>query len=442
VSDELRASPQSIPAEQAVLGALLSYPDAYDRIDWLSADAFFRQAHRLIYSAVAALTEGGRGADIGLVADTLQQRGDLDKVDGRVYLHELALNTPSAANIVRYAEIVRDKHRLRSIIAAAQEAIIEATEHGADAAEVAQRADTAFLAVLESRAGQEVSFERAIKMAIDERDNPTRAVPTGLANVDDMLKGGGMRPGQFIVVAGRPSMGKSALAWNIAEHVANSQHVAGFSLEMESSEIADRSLEYHAHLTDRNRAAMHLMDVRMTLDDTPAVTLGYIRLRARRIKRKYGLALVVVDYLQLMDAKGDNREQQIASISRGLKALAKELQVPVLAVAQLNRSVEARGDRRPLMSDLRESGALEQDADVVLMLYRDDYYNTATQAPGIAEAIFRKQRGGRTGTAYLKFNAETTRFHDYSGHTPVYGETRPARVSNFNDYRSRQAGDE
>jgi replicative DNA helicase len=442
VSDELRLPPHSIDAEQSVLGALLLHPDAYDRIDWLLPDAFFRQAHQRIYGAIVALLERGRPVDPVIVSEALRASGDLDKIGGKEYIEALALNSMGASNIRTYAELVRDTHRLRGVMATAQDALAAAGEFGANGLAVAERAEASFLAILDDKSGSEFTFEQAVKAAIEERENPTKTIPTGIGNIDRMLKGGGMKPGQLIVVAGRPSMGKSALAWNIAEHIATRQHVAGFSLEMPAPEIADRALEYHSRLTDQSRAALHLMDLRMSIDDSPAVTLAHIRLRSRRMKRKHGLALIVVDYLQLMESKGDTREQEIAKISRGLKALAKELQVPVIAVAQLNRSVEGRADRRPMMSDLRESGALEQDADVVLMLYRDDYYNPDTQAPGIAEAIFRKQRGGRTGTAYLKFDGETTRFHDYTGPAPIYAEARAHRVANFNDYKTRQAGDE
>ena len=233
----------------------------------------------------------------------------------------------------------------------------------------------------------------------------------------------------------------TALAFNIAEHVAVTKPVLGFSLEMENADVAERSLAYHAGLTNQDQAALYLMDLKLRLDDSPAVTLGHIRLRARRMKRKHGLALIVVDYLQLMTGRGDNREQEISGMSRGLKAIAKELQVPVLLLSQLNRGVEQRQDKRPMLSDLRESGAIEQDADTVIMLYRDEYYNPETsQAKGLAEAIFRKQRGGRVGTAWLSFDPETTRFHDYLGPAPV-APARQQKVSNFNDYKSKAAGE-
>ena len=427
--------PQSIEAEQNVIGMLLLWLDAYDRIDFLRPEMFFRLEHRRIFAEISKAAEQGTGIDPLLLCERLP---DID----RSYVTAIATNCHSAANIVRHAEVVREKSRLRDIVTAASGAQ-DAAYHSEDSAkEIAAQAETSFLSILDDQTGGEVTFEQAVKRAVDERDAPKRAVSTGLANLDWMLKGGGMKPGHLVVLAGRPSMGKSALAWNVAEHISLRGHVAGFSLEMEAAEIADRAIEYHSSLIGRDQAVMRLMDCGMTIDDTPAITLAHIRLRSRRIKRKHGLALIVVDYLQLMECKADNREQEISRISRGLKAIAKELQVPVIAVAQLNRGVEGRTDKRPLMSDLRESGSLEQDADVVLMLYRDDYYNEQSSAPGVTEAIIRKQRGGKTGTTYLKFTPETTRFHDYAGSAPVYAETKlsTGRVRTV-DFKSRGAGE-
>jgi replicative DNA helicase len=443
--EAVQPPPQAIESEQAVLGSLLLFPDAYDRIDWLKRDDFFRQAHRLIYSAIVAIVERGRSLDPAIVAQALQDAGELDTVGGRTYLGDLAINVVSVAGITRHAEIVRDKARLRGALAIAHEVMVKAYDHHADAKEIAEQAEASFLSLLDTKGGEEVSFAQAVMKAVDQRDSRTDITSTGLSNLDRMLKGGGMKPGQLIVIAGRPSMGKSALAWNIAEHVAQDKHVAGFSLEMDAPELADRSLTYHAALTDMNRAVDHLTGLSMSLDDTPAVTLAHIRLRSRRIKRKHGLGLIVVDYLQLMESKAASREQEIAKLSRGLKAVAKELHVPVIAVAQLNRGAEARTDKRPMLSDLRESGTVEQDADVVMMLYRDDYYNEKSLAPGIAEVLFRKQRAGKTGTAFLKFTPDTTRFHDYAGPAPSYTETQAPRRSSGRvttvDFKSRGAGE-
>lgn len=427
--------PHSIEAEQNVLGSLLLWPDAYDRIDFLRAEMFYRLEHRKMFEIISTSIERGHSIDPVLLCD---RAPDLE----RSYVTSLAINTHSPGNIGRHAEIVRDKSRLRDIITAAIQAQSDAYR-GLDVREIAEKAEASFLSALEDRGGNDVTFEQAVKRAVDERDSPKLVTSTGLLNIDRMLKGGGLKPGHLVIIAGRPSMGKSALAWNIAERVSRNQYVAGFSLEMDASEIADRAIEYHAGLMNRDAAVMHLMDCGMSINDTPAVSLGYIRLRALRVKRKHGLGLIVVDYLQLMECKADSREQEISKISRGLKAIAKELHVPVIAVAQLNRGVEGRTDKRPLLSDLRESGSVEQDADVVLMLYRDDYYNEASLAPGVAEAIVRKQRGGRTGTAFLKFTPETTRFHDYAGPAPMYTaapEPRTGKVSRI-DFKSRGAGE-
>lgn len=427
--------PMSIDAERNVLGMLMLWPDAYDRVDFLKPAMFFNLTHRKVYGHITAAAEQGQTIDALLISERMPEE--------RAYISELLTNCHSPSSIVRHAELVREKARLREIIAAAIE-VQDSAYQGGDPREIATDAETRFLSILETKGGEEASFEQAVKSAIDERAAPKSVTPMGLANLDRMLKGGGMKPAQLIIIAGRPSMGKSALAWNIAEHVASRQHVAGFSLEMEAVEIADRAISYHSTLTNESEAALHLMNMRLSIDDTPAVTLAHIRLRSRRLKRKHGLGLIVVDYLQLMECKADTREQEISRISRGLKSIAKELQVPVIAVAQLNRGVEGRTDKRPMLSDLRESGSVEQDADVVLMLYRDDYYNEGTMAPGVAEAIIRKQRGGRTGTAYLKFTPETTRFHDYAGPAPMYAPATPLRVSGrvqTVDFKSRGAGE-
>lgn len=432
------APPQAIEAEQSVLGALMLAPQAIDRIEFLKAEHFYRAEHRKIFETIIGMIDRNRQVDALTVGDAIGQ--DVE----RSYLAGLANATPSIGNIGAYARLVKERWMLRQVQAIATEAASEAYAAGADARTIAEAAESAFLAILdESKGGEEIGFDEAVKRAVDAREAPAKAViSTGLDNLDRMLSGGGMKAGQLIVIAGRPSMGKSALAFQIAESVAANQTVAAYTLEMEAQELADRSITYHAHLTDKDQAALYCMDLKMRVDGSPAIGLSTIRLRCRRIKRKRGLALIVVDYLQLMDSKGENREQEISKLSRGLKALAKELSAPVIAVAQLNRGVEQRNDKRPMMSDLRESGAIEQDADVVLMLYRDEYYHTDTLAKGIAEAIIRKQRGGMTGTAYLTFAPDLTRFRDYHGPRPQYGEPRSSQVKNFSDYRNKAAGEE
>ncbi len=407
--------PHSMECEQSVIGGLLlSHGLAYDRIDWLPPEAFYSSQNREIYTAIVQMVERGLTVDALTVGEHMRVKGA-----DQAYIGSLALNTPSAANITRYAELVRDKWQLRRVIAIATEAQDKAYQDRASGKEIAEQAEQSFLNVLSTSTGEEVSFEVAVRQAIADLEEPSRRiVKTGLNNLDRKLAGGGVKGGQLIVIAGRPGMGKSAFAFQIAENVAREETVAAFTLEMQSREVAGRALAYHESLTDRLTAAQRLIDLKLRLDDTPAVTVGHIRLRCRRIQRKYGLSLVVVDYLQLMRGIGENRTQEVGSISRGLKALAKELDVPVILLSQLNRNVESRTDRRPIMADLRESGDVEQDADVILMLYRDEYYHEDGPWKGLCEVLIRKQRGGPTGTTVLTFRPEITRFGDYSGSIP------------------------
>lgn len=418
---QLRLPPHDTQSEQAVIGALLlSHGQAYDRIDWLPPEAFYVSSHRNIYAAIVKMVESGIQVDAVTVSEYM--KGDSDT---RTYIQEISLNTPSAANIQRYAEIVRDRWQRRRVIATATEAADKAFDTGSDAKALAEHAEQSFLQILSNQTGEEVSFEQAIKKAMADRDDPVSVVPTKLRNLDFKLSGGGFRRGHLVVIAGRPSMGKTALALQIAEHVAQDETVAVFSLEMQHGELAERALRYHENLTDTITAASRLLDLKMRIDDTPAVSVGHIRLRCRRIQRKHGLSLVVVDYLQLMRGTGENRTQEIGSISRALKALAKELDVPVVLLSQLNRGVESRPDKHPIMSDLRESGDIEQDADVILMLYRDEYYHEGSPWTGLCEVLIRKQRGGPTGSTVLTFKPEVTRFADYSGPTPSMAPAAP-----------------
>lgn len=429
--------PHSVEAERHVLGGLLLASWAWDSIDFLKVSHFYLSQHRRIYSVIEALIDRGHQVDVL----TVQEAIGTDEPEDKPYISELALSTPSAANIRRYAEIVRDRWLLREVQVIATQAASDAYGVGADPRAIAESAETGFLNVLEyQKGGEEIGFAEAVKQAVDIMDAPQEAaIPTGLQNLDRLLKGGGLKAGQLIIIAGRPSMGKSAIAGQISERVSESGMVALFTLEMAAHEIAERSITYHRSLTDRDSAALHCMKFRIRVDDTPAVTLSHVRLRATRIKRKYGLALIVVDYLQLMESRGDNREQEIARLSRGLKAIAKTLNVPVIAVSQLNRGVENRTDKRPALSDLRESGQLEQDADVVMLLYRHDYYEPSTQYRGVTECAIKKQRGGATGTALLLFQPEVTRFHDYDG---AYQPEQQKPSKNVFDFKSKQAGDD
>jgi replicative DNA helicase len=434
-----------VEVEQSVLGALLLDNSAWDRIvDLVGENDFYRSDHRLIFRHIALLIEENKAADALTVAEGLERGGDLAAVGGQTYIGSLPLNTPSAAGIHRYAEIVRDRARLRRLQAAASDVLEKAQAPGADSRVIAEDAEAAFLSVLDAdfRTGEPLSFASAIAQAIDARDAQRgEVVPTGFARLDRKLKSGGFEPGQLVIVAGRPGMAKTALVANLAEHRARTHPVIFFTMEMSARELADRSLSYHESLLPRDEAAMHLMGLHLIIDETPAITISHMRLRCRRMKRKHGLSLIVVDYLQLMRGKGENRTQEIGSISRGLKALAKEFNAPIIAVAQINRGVENRTDRRPLLSDLRESGDIEADADIVMMLYRDDYYDRESAATGIAEVIVRKQRNGPMGTVFLRFQAELTRFHTYEGDAPRSTSSSKRSATNFSEYKSHAAGE-
>ena len=433
--------PCSVESEQAVLGALLLNNSAYDRIPFLKPQHFYRFEHRLIFEAVQLLMEQGRTADTVLTAEALERREELDKTGGLVYLIELQQSAPSAASIAQYAEIIREKAILRELQAKAMDVYGKALESGADPMALADEAGAAFLGIQVDQQPQDmVGFGAAIVEALEWMDNPVKGLPTGLPSLDDLVTA--LVPGDLIVIAGRPSMGKTALAMNIAEHVAKHEHVAIFSLEMTRKKIAARALKFHESALGRDGGVDHLSGLKLHIDDTPAISLGHMRLRLRRLKRTAGLALVVVDYLQLMVAKAENRTQEVSTLSRGLKAIAKEFEVPVIAVAQLNRTSEGRADRRPILSDLRESGQIEQDADVIAFVYRDDYYNPDTRWRGIAEVLVRKNRDGAVGTAHLKFIPEFTRFRPLDGPLPDLQEPPKERVANFDSYKSRAAGDQ
>lgn len=440
--EAVRHPPQAIEAEQHVIGALMLWPESYDRIDWLLPSHFYRSDHRAIYTAIESLLQAGKQADVFLVASALESAGKLEDCGGRTYIGSLAANTPSAAGIVSYAEKVLERWRLREIVAKGVEIADAAYDRNADPLAIAESVDAAFQGVLEAkRAGELTPFGRAVGDAVDAREAPAEAiVSTGYIDLDHMLKGGGFRPGQLVIIAGRSSMGKSALAWGIAEHVAARAAVAGFTLEMGGAELAERALSHHERLVGQSDAIRHLHSLKLFLDESPAITLSHVRLHARRLKRRHGIGLIVVDYLQLMTSKGENRTQEVGALARGLKAVAKELHVPVIAVAQINRGVEQRQDKRPLLSDLRESGDIENDADVVMMIYRDDYYVPDSPARGFAEILIRKQRNGPVGMVPLSFDAATTRFENSRG--PIPRPVAAPKVRNFADYKSKAAGDE
>ncbi len=443
--DALTLPPHSLEAEQSVLGGLLLENQAADDVGDILADAdFYSEAHRLIYRHIMGLVADAKPADVVTVAEALDSAQRLDYVGGLAYLGALVENVPTAANIRHYANIVRERSILRQLAATAGE-IAETAYNplGRNAKQVLDEAETKVLHIAEQGArGTQVFKEIGALLTgvvdrIEElynRENPSAVtgVPTGFADLDE--KTSGLQPGDLIVVAGRPSMGKTAFALNVGEHVALAAHlpVAVFSMEMGAAQLALRMigsvgrLDQHMLRTGRlqhddweklTAALGRLHEAPILIDETPALNAIEVRSRARRLLKQYGkLGLVIVDYLQLMQASttGENRATEISEISRALKALAKELKVPVMALSQLNRSLEQRPNKRPVMSDLRESGAIEQDADVILFIYRDEVYNPESQDAGTAEIIIGKQRNGPIGTVRLTVLGEYTRFESFA----------------------------
>lgn len=413
--------PRSDGAEQAVLGGLLLDNRAWDRIcDLLTEQDFFRSEHRAIWRHIGALIEANKPADLV----TLEQRIEPELVP---YLGELFTGTPSAYNIRAYAQIVRDRSILRRLTAAATEIAEASLEPGADAQECAAAAEAKILAILDggrASAEQELfTLKDAVFDAVEwieaKHDDGIR---TGYAKLDEMFPGGGMQPEQMIVIAGRPGMGKSTLAWCIAEHAAKAgKTTAYFALETSAREVGLRALRWHESLIagGRSEAIKHLSNLPILIDPTPAISLAHLRVRLRRIRRQRGaLHLAVIDYVQLMTHRAQDRLQEISAISRGLKTVAKEFGIPVIAVCQLNRAAEMRQDHRPVLADLRESGQLEQDADAVIMLYRDEVYHPNTHLKGYGEALVRKMRDGPIGEVLLKWEGARTRWVDHAGPWP------------------------
>ena len=439
----LRVPPQSIEAEQSVLGGLLLDNSAWDRAgDLLTDTDFYRHEHRLIYAAIGALVNGAKPADVITVFEQLQSLGKAEECGGLVYLNALAQSVPSAANLRRYAEIVRERAILRKLIAASDEIASTAfNPQGRPVAQILDEAEGRIFQIGEegsrSRQGLQ-SMDQLIVQLIDRVNElhengaeEVTGVRTGFYSLDRMTAG--LQPGDLIVLAARPSMGKTAFALNIGEHVAVNEGlpVVVFSMEMGASQLALRMVGSLGRIDQQHLRTGALRDdewgrlseavdklgkATMFIDESPALNPSELRARARRQARQCGkLGLIIVDYLQLMSgttaSNDENRATVLGEISRGLKALAKELQCPVIALSQLNRSVESRQDKRPMMSDLRESGAIEQDADVIMFIYRDDYYTKEeSKKPGIAEIIIGKQRNGPVGTVELTFLKPLTKF--------------------------------
>lgn len=441
---EVRTPPHSIEAEQAVLGGLLLDTNAWDNVaDMVRAHDFYRPDHRLIFEAIGVLAGSGKPCDVVTVSEHLQRSGQLDNAGGLAYLGTLARDTPTAANVRAYAELVRERSLLRQLISAGTEiaASVFATD-GESARELVDKAEQKVFEIAEAGFGGRdgaVPVRSMLPGLIDKIDewhtNPDslRGLPTGFSDFDK--KTGGLRAGDLVIIAGRPSMGKTTLAVNIAEYAAvnpgRKASVAIFSMEMPSEQLLTRMLSSiggvnlgsirSGRVSDEDwvritSATSQLSEAKIFVDETPGLSPMDLRARARRVKREHGLDLVVVDYLQLMQVPGnkENRATEIAEISRGLKALAKELAIPVIALSQLNRGVEQREHKKPVMSDLRESGAIEQDADIILLIYREEVYDKNTTKKGIAEIDIAKHRNGEIGTFLLTFQGMYSRFANYA----------------------------
>ena len=439
---QLRIPPHSIEAESSVLGGLLLDNTAWDRMGDLLVDGdFYRHEHKLIFAAIGGLINGSKPADVITVYEQLQTLGKADESGGLVYLNSLAQYVPSASNIRRYAEIVRERSILRKLVSASDEIATNAfNPQGKTVDKILDEAEQKIFNIGEEGTRMKQGFQSMDSLVVELLDRVTEmadnpnditGVRTGFYEFDKMTSG--LQPGDMIVLAARPSMGKTSLAINIAEHVALNEGlpVAVFSMEMGASQLAVRIVgsigrinQGHLRtgkLTDEEwprltEAIEKLRTVSLHIDETPGLSTSELRANARRLARQYGrLGLIVVDYLQLMSTSmsGDeNRATAVGEISRGLKMLAKELKCPVIALSQLSRGVESRTDKRPMMSDLRESGAIEQDADIIMFIYRDDYYNKESKEPGVAEVIISKHRNGPTGTVKLAFLKPLTKFEN------------------------------
>ena len=448
---QLRIPPHSQEAESSVLGGLLLDNNSWDKVADLLVEAdFYRYEHRLVFASITSLVNTNRPADVITVFEQMQSQGKAEEIGGLAYLNSLAQYVPSSANIRRYAEIVRERSILRKLVSVSDEIATSALNtNGRPVTNILDEAEQKIFSIGEEGSRMRQGFQSMDKLVVQLLDrveemsqnpNDITGVPTGFFDLDRMTSG--MQAGDLIVLAARPSMGKTALAINIAEHVALKEDlpVAVFSMEMGASQLAIRIVGSIGRI-DQGRlrtgkliddewprlsdAIERLKTVSLSIDETPGLTTSELRASARRLARSCGkLGLVVVDYLKLMSGSGggdgENRATELGEISRGLKMLAKELQCPVIALSQLNRGVEQRTDKRPMMSDLRESGAIEQDADVIMFIYRDDYYNKESKEPGVAEIIIAKQRNGPTGTVKLTFLKPITKFESYAGASSDY----------------------
>ncbi len=453
--NNLKVPPQSDDAERSVLGGLLLVKDAWDKIaDLISEDDFYRSDHALIFKAIKALSIDSKPCDVITVGEWLSTHQLIEDAGGDDYLIEIASNVPGAANIKAYAEIVREKSVLRQLVQIGNNLTEQAfNPEGKNSDDLLESAEKDVFNIREQTLKSKSGFQDIkglLRDAIEsieemaESDGSMTGIPTGFTDFDK--KTNGLQKSDLIIVAGRPAMGKTSFAMNIVEKaaIAHDASVAIFSMEMSSVQLVMRMLsslsrinsgklktgELSDHDWPRVMQSQQLMaKSRIFIDDTPALSPMEVRARCRRLKRQHGLDLIVLDYLQLMQIKGsENRVNEISEISRSLKGLAKELDVPVIALSQLNRSLEQRPNKRPVMSDLRESGAIEQDADLIVFIYRDEVYNEDSMHKGKAEIILGKHRHGSTGMVPLTFLGEFTRFENYLNDIGIESQTPPEQT--------------
>ncbi len=437
----VKSIPANLEAERAVLGSLMIDPDAIIKVaNFLRPEDFFRERHSWLYEAMLALNEKREPLDFVTIVDELERRNQLEEIGGPAYLTDLISTTPTAMYVDHYARIVERAALLRRLISAAGKIAELAYDESQDVDEVMDRAEQIVFGVSESRIHRDLMPIRAIMSNVVERidflarnQDTLMGVPTGFTMLDRML--GGLQKSDLIILAGRPGMGKTSFGLSIAQNAAKSYgaRAAVFSLEMSNEQLVQRLLSMEAGIDSHRlrmgaiqeeewpillEAANMLAGTSIFIDDTPAVSVTEIRTKARRLYAEHGLDMILIDYMQLMtgqaggNGRNENRQQEISYISRSLKSLARELNVPVIALSQLSRAVEARSDKRPMLSDLRESGSIEQDADVVLFIYREDYYIEDTDRQNIADVLVAKHRHGSTGTISLYFRKELTQFRD------------------------------
>lgn len=434
-----RIPPQNLEAELSILGSLMLEREAWDQVaDHISGEDFYKPSHQKIYQTIVELHQKNLPIDIITVSNSLQSKGELDQVGGSEYLADLVNKTISSANIFSYAKIVREKALLRKIISQGTSMIEKAySEDFTDVESFVDQTEADFYRLAESKKAEglispmEVVKSSVIRIEeLYKRKSDITGVPTGFSVLDNMTSG--LQPGELTIIAARPSMGKTAFSLNIAQHMALrcQKTVAYFSLEMGRDAVMMRILASEARINMKDirsgklpdnvwpkliNVAGQVSESKFYIDETSGISPFEIRARARRLKAQMGLDIIIIDYLQLMDLKQkvESRERAVSEISKSLKSLAKELGIPIIALAQLNRGVEGRSDRRPMLSDLRESGSIEQDADMIMMLYRDDYYDKDdVEKQGQAEVIVGKNRNGPTGKVALRWEAEFGRFRD------------------------------